>query len=309
MARTLEATKQHRLRIESSLSSDKQCRRMTPKTRLPSTSRDPHFTAARLRKCCPLRPSLAFVLGSGFQHAVSPMRVKAEIPYDALPGFSSVAVSGHTGKLLLGHLGPTPVLVLSGRAHFYEGHSMEAITFPVRVLAAFGIRDLLLTNAAGGINRRFRPGDFMYLTDHINAMPENPLRGELAPGQTRFVDLSQTYDKALNALLRKAAKKAAAPLHGGVYVAVAGPCYETPAEIRALARLGADAIGMSTVPEAIVARQCGLCVAALSCITNLAAGYSKKPLSHADVLATGKRVKQTTTELLRTFAELYGENR
>jgi purine-nucleoside phosphorylase len=235
--------------------------------------------------------------------------VKAEIPYDALPGFPSVAVSGHTGKLLLGHLGTTPLLVLSGRPHFYEGHSMEAITFPIRVLAEFGIRDVLLTNAAGGINRRFRPGDFMYLTDHINAMPENPLRGELAPGQTRFVDLSQTYDQALNALLKKAAKRTSAPLHGGVYVAVAGPCYETPAEIRALARLGADAIGMSTVPEAIVARQCGLSVAALSCITNLAAGCSQGPLSHAEVLATGERVNQTAMELLRSFAGLYAQHR
>jgi purine-nucleoside phosphorylase len=176
------------------------------------------------------------------------------------------------------------------------------------VLAAFGIRDLLLTNAAGGINRRFRPGDFMSLTDHINLMPENPLRGELAPDQTRFVDLSHTYDKALNALLKKAAKKTSARLHSGVYLAVAGPCYETPAEIRAFVRLGADAVGMSTVPEAIVARQCGLKVVALSCITNLAAGRSKEPLSHAEVLATGERVKRTATELLRSFAGLYAQN-
>lgn len=282
---------------------------MTPKNSLQSAIRHPQFTAARLQKLCPLRPSLAFVLGSGFQHAVSQMRVAAEISYDKLPGFPPIAVSGHAGRLLLGHLGQTSLLVLSGRAHFYEGHSMEAITRPIRVLAEFGIRDLLLTNAAGGINRRFRSGDFMCLTDHINLMPENPLRGELASCQNRFVDLSHTYDKTLNALLKKAARKTSARLHGGVYLAVAGPSYETPAEIRAFARLGADAVGMSTVPEAIVARQCGLNVAALSCITNLAAGRSRGPLSHAEVLAAGERVKQTAMELLRSFAELYAQNR
>ena len=185
---------------------------------------------------------------------------------------------------------------------------MDRITFPIRVLAAFGIRHLVLTNAAGGINPRFRPGDFMYVTDHINLMPENPLRGELAAGQTRFIDMSHTYDKALNALLKKAARKASARLHGGVYLAVVGPCYETPAEIRAFARLGADAVGMSTVPEAIVARQCGLSVAAVSCITNLAAGRSTAPVSHDEVLATGERVKQTAMELFQSFARLYAQN-
>lgn len=281
---------------------------MTLETSRPSVLH-PQSAAERLQRVCSLRPTLAFVLGSGFQHALSQLRVAEAISFHKLPGFPSPTVSGHAGKVFFGHLGSTPVLVLSGRAHFYEGYSMERITFAIRVLAAFGIRDLLLTNAAGGINRRFRPGDFMYLTDHINLMPENPLRGELTAGQTRFVDLSHTYDETLNALLKKAARKVSAPLHGGVYLAVSGPCYETPAEIRAFARLGADAVGMSTAPEAIVARQCGLSVAALSCITNLAAGRSKDPLSHAEVLAAGERVKETATGLLQCFAGLYAHDR
>src|SRR5436309_3886259 len=249
---------------------------------------DLQLAVIRLRKLCDLRPTLSIVLGSGFQHALSRVRVEAEIPYSELPGFPHVGVVGHAGKLVLGHLGNTPMLVLSGRAHFYEGHSMRALTFPIRVLAAFGIRALLLTNAAGGINRRFRPGDFMLLTDHINFIPENPLRGEWADGCSPFVDLSCVYDRTLNGLLVKAARKLPLRLHAGVYIAVSGPCYETPAEIRAFARLGDDAIGMSTAPEAIVARHCGLAVAGLSCITNLAAGRSRTTLCHTEVLATAQ---------------------
>jgi purine-nucleoside phosphorylase len=217
-------------------------------------------------------------------------------------------VSGHAGKLLLGHFGKTPVVVMSGRAHYYEGYPMEVVTFPVRLLAQFGIRDLLLTNAAGGINRRFRPGDFMRLRDHINLMPASPLRGPVPEGLPRFVDLSRAYDTFLNDLLQRAARKIQLRLHSGVYLAAPGPSYETPAEIRAFARLGADVVGMSTVPEVLVARQCGLAVAGLCCITNRAAGRGKGLLSHAEVLATGERAKQTAAELLRYFAELYAES-
>ena len=273
-----------------------------------SLTLDPKIAASRLRKLSKARPSLAMVLGSGFQHALVEMRVAATIAYAKLPGFPPIGVHGHAGQLLIGQLGRTPVLILSGRAHFYEGHSMEQVTFPVRVLAEFGIRDLLLTNAAGGINRRFHPGDFMYLTDHINFMGANPIRGVTLPGQQRFVDLTQTYDPRLNGLLRKAARQSKAQLHGGVYLAVSGPSYETPAEIRAFARLGADAVGMSTVPEAIVGRQCGLNVAAVSCITNLAAGRSKAGLSHAEVLETAEKVQTLAAHLLKNFARLYGQN-
>jgi purine-nucleoside phosphorylase len=175
----------------------------------------------------------------------------------------------------------------------------------VRVLAAFGIRDLLLTNAAGGINKKFRAGDFMVLTDHINLMSANPLRGDAVPGLPRFVDLTHTYDAGLRRLLQRAAGESGLRLRPGVYLAVCGPSYETPAEIRAFERLGADAVGMSTVPEAIVARQCGLNVAAVSCITNLAAGRSRRALSHADVMATAARVRVSAAVWLENFAKLY----
>lgn len=182
---------------------------------------------------------------------------------------------------------------------------MAEVTFPIRVLAEFGIQALLLTNAAGGINSRYRPGDFMLLTDHINFMGVNPLRGGQTSGANCFVDLTQVYDRGLNQLLKKAARQARVRIRSGVYLAVSGPTYETSAEIRAFAKLGADAVGMSTVPEAIVARQCGLRVAALSCITNLAAGRSLRLLAHEDVLAVGRRVQSHATDLLRNFVRLY----
>jgi len=265
------------------------------------------IAAARLKKISPLRPTLAIVLGSGFHHVLTDLRVYQTISYAKIPGFPKPTVSGHLGELVFGHLGKTPVLVLSGRAHFYEGHPMERVTFAVRALAAFGIRDLL-TNAAGGINKKFRAGDFMVLTDHINFMGVNPLRSlrcghrEKLP---RFVDLTEAYDKKLRELLFRAAKISKLKLLRGVYLAVSGPNYETPAEIRAFARLGADAVGMSTVPEAIVARQGGLRVTAVSCITNLAAGLSRRKLSHAEVLQTAERVKKSGAALIKNFAEVY----
>jgi purine-nucleoside phosphorylase len=264
--------------------------------------------AARLKKLSRLRPTLAMVLGSGFHHVLSELEPEVETAYARLPGFLPVGVSGHAGQLFIGRLGGTPVMVLSGRSHFYEGHSMEGVTFAVRALAAYGIRDLLLTNAAGGVNRAFRPGDFMLLTDHINLMGTNPLRGAPVAGLPRFVDLTCTYDQGLRRLLQRAGRQCGMKLEAGVYLAVSGPSYETPAEIRAFARLGADAVGMSTVPEAIVARQCGLRVAAVSCITNLAAGRSRQPLSHAEVLETAERVKTLGGRLLRTFANLYARH-
>ena len=267
----------------------------------------PQTTAARLKKISPLRPTLAIVLGSGFHHALAELRVAKKISYAQLPGWPKPAVSGHAGELYFGHLGRTPVLALSGRAHFYEGHDMERVTFATRTLAAFGITDLLLTNAAGGLNKNFRAGDFMVLTDHINFMGTNPLRGPQYENWPRFVDLTETYDQKLRALLFRAGRLARLKLQRGVYLAVSGPSYETPAEIRAFATLGADAVGMSTVPEAIVARQCGLRVAAVSCITNLAAGISPKNLSHAEVLETAERVKKSGAGLLKNFAGLYGQ--
>jgi len=248
-----------------------------------------------------LRPKLALVLGSGFNHVLNELQVDAEIAYSKLRGFPQPRVAGHDGKLVIGKLGNTPVMVLSGRAHYYEGHSMEQVTAAVRALAACGVHDVLLTNAAGGINPKFRVGDFMLVTDHINFMGVNPLRGG-----PEFVDLTEVYDANLRKTLIGAARKIGVKLHQGVYLAVSGPSYETPAEIRAFARLGADAVGMSTVPESIVARQCGLRVAALSCITNLAAGLGKTTLSHEEVLETGNAVKRTGARLLKEFCRLHG---
>jgi purine-nucleoside phosphorylase len=270
-----------------------------------STTATPQTAAARLKKVSPLRPKLAIVLGSGFHHVLAELRVAKKISYAQIPGFPKPTVSGHAGELYFGHLGETPVLVLSGRAHFYEGHPMERVTFATRTLAAFGITDLLLTNAAGGLNRRFRAGDFMVLTDHINLMGANPLRGPTIKGLPRFVDLTEAYDKKLREVLFRAGKNCNLKLQSGVYLAVSGPSYETPAEIRAFARLGADAVGMSTVPEAIVARQHGLRVAAISCITNLAAGISREKLSHAEVLETADKVKVLAAQLLKNFSNLY----
>jgi purine-nucleoside phosphorylase len=280
----------------------------------------PEIAAARLKKISPLRPTLAIVLGSGFHHALTELRVAKKISYANIPGFPKPIVSGHAGELYFGHLGQTPVLVLSGRAHFYEGHEMERVTFATRTLAAFGITDLLLTNAAGGINKKLRAGDFMVLTDHLNFMGTNPLRGRDAsspsvsatgvsqPPLPRFVDLTETYDKKLQEFLFKAGKICKLKLQRGVYLAVSGPSYETPAEIRAFAKLGADAVGMSTVPEAIVARQCGMRVAGVSCITNLASGIGKENLSHTEVLETADRVKKSGAQLIKNFAELYGKS-
>jgi purine-nucleoside phosphorylase len=255
-----------------------------------------------------LRPALAVVLGSGFSSILAKCTVVYEVPYSEIPGFPKPTVAGHQGKLCLCFLAKTPLLVLSGRAHFYEGHSMETVTFAMRVLAAMGIKAVLLTNAAGGIASKFKCGDFMALTDHINFMGTNPLRGWAGEQWPRFVDLTDTYDPQLVRLLKKAGDTAKARLSTGVDLAVSGPSYETPAEIRAFAKLGADAVGMSTVPEAIVARQCGMRVAGLSCITNLAAGRSAGKLSHKEVLDAGETAKPVAARLLENFTQLYGES-
>jgi len=271
---------------------------------------DPKLTAAHLKKESPLRPTLAMVLGSGFQHALTLLDVKKEIAYGQLPGFPTVGVTGHAGKLVLGLFDKTPVLVLKGRVHYYEGVEMERLTFPVRVLAEFGIRALVLTNAAGAVNRSFRSGDFMVLEDHINLMGANPLRGPALPGLPRFVDLTRVYDRRLIEFAKQAAKASKLRLRTGIYLAVSGPNYETPAEIQAFRRLGADAVGMSTVPEAIVARQCGLAVAGVSCITNMAGGDTKTGvLVHQDVLNMGESKRNEMAKFLKVFTELYARKK
>jgi purine-nucleoside phosphorylase len=270
---------------------------------------EPGAAAERLKRLSKLRPTLGMVLGSGFHHVLQGLEVDAEISYEKLPGFPPVGVKGHAGKLYIGRLGGAAVVILSGRAHFYEGHPMTLVTFAVRTLAAYGVSDLLLTNAAGGVNRSFRAGDFMMLTDHINFMGTNPLRGADIAGMPRFVDLTEAYDKGLRRLMERAARACSLKLRSGVYLAVTGPSYETPAEIQAFGMLGADAVGMSTVPETIVARQCGVKVAGVSCITNLAAGRSGEPLSHKEVLETAQRVQSLAAQLLVNFVRLYGSEK
>ena len=265
----------------------------------------PQLAAAKVLAQSPLRPKLGIILGTGFECGRA-LEADAKVPYKKIPGFPPTRVTGHAGELVIGRLAGVPVILLRGRAHFYEGHSMSSITFGVRVLAACGIRDLLLTNAAGGISSKLKPGDFMVIEDHINFMGTNPLRGVKVADEHRFVDLSQVYEPRLTTLLFQAARACRLKLKKGVYLAVSGPSYETPAEITAFRRLGADAVGMSTVPEAIVARQCGLAVAAISCITNAAAGLGNKPLAHREVLETTSRLRVSAERLLEHFARLYG---
>jgi purine-nucleoside phosphorylase len=255
------------------------------------------FLAPRLTES----PRLAIVLGSGLQTDIEGFHIEREIPYSKIPGFATSSVSGHENQLRIGTLSNLRVVLLRGRIHYYEGHSMEAVTFPVRVLARWGISALLLTNAAGGIRPGLEPGAWMCIEDHINFMGANPLRGMDATLGKPFVDLTEVYDPGLRELLFRAAKTRGISLHRGVYLAVSGPSYETPAEIRAFHKIGADVVGMSTVPEAIVARQCGMHVAGLSCVTNLAAGRGKRPISHEEVLEIGRVASREVARLLAEF--------
>ncbi len=247
----------------------------------------------------PLRPRVGIVLGSGLGAFADSVSDRTAIPFDAIPHFKAAGVVGHAGRMVFGRIGEIPVAVQQGRIHCYEGHEIGEVVFPVRVLAGLGLGSLLLTNAAGGINPRWRPGDLMIIRDHINLMGANPLRGanddRLGP---RFPDMSAAYDPAFQEILARALAEIGRPDLRGVYAALGGPSYETPAEIRMLAALGADAVGMSTVPEAIAARHMGLRLAAISCITNLAAGISERPLSHEEVTKTGERVKGDILRLL-----------
>lgn len=235
-------------------------------------------------------PVCAIVLGSGLGGLAGRMEQVVRIPYAEIPGFPAVAVAGHAGELLVGMLAGRPVVMLAGRFHMYEGHSAQVAAFPVRVVHALGAPVYLASNAAGGIRRTFDAGDLMLIADHINLMFRNPLTGPVVPGDTRFPDMSDPYDPALRALLISAAQAVQVPLQVGIYCGLLGPTYETPAEVRMLERLGADAVGMSTVPEVIAARAMGMRVAAVSCITNKAAGLSAQPLDHQEVMDAGAAV-------------------
>jgi purine-nucleoside phosphorylase len=235
-------------------------------------------------------PVAGIVLGSGLGGLANRIDRAARIGYADIPGFAPSTVHGHAGELLVGELSGRPVVLQAGRFHLYEGHSAATAAFPVRVMHALGARTLIVSNAAGGIRRTFRPGDLMVIADHLNLMFQNPLIGRVVSGDERFPDMSDPYDPALRRLLHDVARELGQSLVEGVYAGLLGPTYETPSEVRMLERMGADATGMSTVPEVIVARAMGMRVAGVSCITNPAAGISPTPLNHAEVLETSARV-------------------
>lgn len=246
-------------------------------------------------------PVAAIILGSGLGGLAERIEDSRRIAFRDVPGFPAATVHGHAGVLIAGRLAGRPVLAMAGRFHLYEGHSPRLSGYSVRVLHALGARTLFVSNAAGGINRTFAAGDLMVIADHINLMFRNPLEGALEPGDTRFPDMSDPYDRALREKLHATGRALGIPLRDGVYAGLLGPSYETPAEVRMLERLGADAVGMSTVPETIVARAIGMRVAGVSCITNLACGISTIPLSHDEVLETTTRVARDFENLVSGF--------
>ena len=236
------------------------------------------------------KPRVAIVLGSGLGKLTERVTKAERIPYREIPGFHVPTVLGHKGELVAGKLGGVPVIMQSGRFHMYEGHSAQVSAMPTRVFAALGADTLIVTNAAGGIRRAFGPGTLMAISDHLNLTGRNPLEGEVLPGETRFPDMTVAYDAKLRALAHLVAIDQGTALVEGVYAALLGPTYETPAEIRMLERLGADAVGMSTAPETIVARARGMRVLGISTITNAAAGISHELMSHADVMKVADAV-------------------
>ncbi len=244
-------------------------------------------------------PLVGVILGSGFGPFAEKLPKPVVVPYTRIPNFPPARVEGHAGELLFATMKGVRVAVLSGRIHYYEGHDLDTVTLPTRVLALLGVRSLLVTNAAGGIRSDLQPGDLMAVEDHVNVMGMNPLRGPNDPRLgPRFPDMTEAYDGTVRAALHEAADSEGIALKDGVYAAVAGPSYETPAEVRMLERMGADAVGMSTVPEVVVANQMGLKVGAISCIANRAAGLSDQRLSHADVTREAERAAERFCRLL-----------
>ena len=252
-----------------------------------------------------LAPRVGMVLGSGLGDVAEVVTERVVVPYGEIPHFPQSTVEGHTGRLVAGRLGGAAVAVMQGRVHFYEGYSPRQVTFPLRVLGALGIEAVVLTNAAGGIDDSYRIGQLVIITDHINMMGWNPLVGQneqrfarkTGAGQ-RFPDMTEPYAKWMRELARDTASTEGFELGEGVYVAVSGPSFETPAEIRAYRSMGATLVGMSTVPETIVARHMGIQVLGISCVTNLAAGLSSSPLSHTEVFETGRQVRWRLARLL-----------
>ena len=247
-----------------------------------------------------LEPRIAIVLGSGLGSFADDFDEAVCVPYEEIPGFMRSTAQGHAGRLVIGKVDTVPVVAMQGRVHYYEGYSLEQVTFPIRTFNLLGVKTLILTNASGGINVELSQGTLMVISDHLNLMGDNPLRG---PNEDRFgprfPDMSAVYAPELQALVVEEARAIGVDVRRGIYGALSGPSYETPAEIHLLRTLGADAVGMSTVPEAIVARHMGMEVLGISCITNMAAGISDEPINHEEVMATGDRVREAFAQLLR----------
>ena len=249
-----------------------------------------------------LRPAVGLVLGSGLGAFADELQNASATGFADIPNFPRSTAEGHAGRFVVGNVGDVPVAVMAGRVHFYEGYPMEQVVFPIRVMRQMGVRAVVLTNAAGGIREKLEQGCLVVLNDHINLQGVNPMSGpNEARFGVRFFDMTTAYDPAYRALAIREGTRLGIPMHEGVYVAVAGPSYETPAEIRAFRALGADVVGMSTVPEVIVARHMGMRVLAISCVTNLAAGIGDRPLDHKEVLETGARIRLQFIALLKSL--------
>jgi len=245
-------------------------------------------------------PRVAIVLGSGLGGFAEEFEDSVRIPYQEIPGFVTSTAQGHAGSLVIGKVEGVPVLAMQGRVHYYEGYSLEEVTFPIRTFKLLGLDTLILTNAAGGVDVQLSQGALMVISDHLNLMGVNPLRGpndeRFGP---RFPDMSEVYSRDLQERVVEEARGMGVIIRRGIYAALAGPSYETPAEIHMLRAFGADAVGMSTVPEAIVARHMSMKLLGISCITNMAAGISENPINHEEVMETGERVRTVFTQLLR----------
>ncbi|GAF66730.1 purine-nucleoside phosphorylase [Alkalihalobacillus trypoxylicola] len=248
------------------------------------------------------KPKIGLILGSGLGVLADEIQHSIKVPYQDIPHFPISTVAGHAGQLVFGELEGQSVIAMSGRFHYYEGYSLEAVTYPVRVFKALGVEQLIVTNAAGGVNTDFNAGDLMIISDHINNMYQNPLMGANDPelGE-RFPDMSSAYSEKLRSLAKNEAAKLQLNVQEGVYVANTGPCYETPAEVRMIRTIGGDAVGMSTVPEVIVARHSNMEVLGISCISNMAAGILPQPLTHSEVIETTEAVKADFMELVKSI--------
>ncbi len=258
------------------------------------------YAAAFLLEQSSLRPKIGVVLGSGLGGFADELGEAVRVPYSQIPSFPRSTAIGHAGQMVIGKAGDVPVAVMQGRVHLYEGYSAEQVAFPVRVLGGMGVQALIITNAAGGINTEYTRGALVVISDHINLQGQNPLVGlndeRFGP---RFPDMTQAYWKPYREMAVQAARKLGKTVHEGVYAGLLGPSYETPAEIRYLRAIGADLVGMSTIPEAITARHMGMKVLGISCVTNMAAGILDQPLNHQEVLDTAERVKGDFVGLLR----------